>query len=293
MKQPCVLIFLCCLFAFPLEAQLLQKIREKTEQASDKIKRSLHKRDAVAVEAEDSALLSSRRSAVSPHFELVGDPAVQIDSAYRFEVAIYQQSEVYQGQQRLLQGGDDLEVRYSKVEPTMYVGIRSHRTGLQYAFYADFRRDAQAAITEINGSRAGEKKKLELENFEPIYPGESGYLNRLLRTGNKKVILGIACEEYAGNNMQSEKTVNSSRQLVKASVWIPLDPTTVFPGYSALPAKYKQQVETLRRQEAYPLMIWPLEIRLDYSNGDHIHTVTTRIQPDEQRTMELFRQSGN
>jgi Cys-tRNA synthase (O-phospho-L-seryl-tRNA:Cys-tRNA synthase) len=121
-----------------------------------------------------------------------------------------------------------------------------------------------------------------------VYPGEVGYLSQLLKTGSKKVIAGVACEEYVANNLRHHaKVVNTNHAKVTAHVWIPMDPHSLFPGYSVIPDHYKTQIETMRIQGSYPPVVMPLEMFLEYGNGDKVFTYTTEIIFGEGRRVFL------
>ncbi len=87
------------------------------------------------------------------------------------------------------------------------------------------------------GIASGDKAKLELEGMEPVYPGEIGYLSELRRTGSKKVIAGVACEEYIAQNLRHDpRVVNTSHNKVTAYVWIPSIRIPCFPDIPSCPS---------------------------------------------------------
>jgi hypothetical protein len=144
------------------------------------------------------------------------------------------------------------------------------------------------SISAINGIASGEKQKLDLRNMEPVFPGETGYLSQLLRTGAKKVIAGVACEEYVAQNRKDDPLVqNTNRVLVTAHVWIPMEPHTLFHAYGLIPDKYKIQIEKMRVEGSYAPVVLPLEMYLDYANGDRVFTTTSVIVTGEPRKVNI------
>lgn len=172
----------------------------------------------------------------------------------------------------------------------MAIHLLSKSTGARYQFYADFAKGSQLSITAIHKTGSGTKEKLDLNTMEPVYPGETGYLNQLVKTGAKKVIAGVACEEYQANNVQtdSSRIKVTSHALVGAKVWVPLQPHTLFPGYAFMPDYYKDQIASMLIAGTYPPVALPLEMLLEYSNGDRVMTYTTDIVSGENRAIHVM-----
>ncbi|MBO9732184.1 MAG: hypothetical protein J7623_26315 [Chitinophaga sp.] len=265
-----------------IHAQFLRKMTDKVRHLTTS------KTDTLLAEGPYEA---SYVKPVSEHASLVigGDEQVMIDSVFEFDVAVYQEMEAWQGNQRVINGGEQVVIYYSSAAPRMAIHLLSKGNGARYQFYADFARGAQLSVTAIHQTGSGTKEKLDLTNIAPIYPAETGYLNQLVKTGGQKVIAGIACEAYVANNTVTDSGGVSStgRTLVSAQVWVPLQPHALFPGYAFMPEYYKDQIATMLTAGNYPLVAMPLEVELVYSNGDREITYTTDIVSGENRAVRV------
>ncbi len=269
MKKPILTAAVLFLLAPVAHAQLLEKITKITG-----------KKKA----AEETAAPAMP----DPTLIIGGDESVRIDSAYEYDWAVYQESEAFQGNQRVIDGGEDIVIYYSSTQPAFHIQMKSRSTGTRYYFFGDFEKESQLKLAGVAGVASGDKAKLELEGMEPVYPGEIGYLSELRRTGSKKVIAGVACEEYVAQNLRHDpRVVNTSHNKVTAYVWIPMDPHSVFPGYSLMPEHFKLQIERMRREGSYPPVVMPLEMFLEYGNGDKVFTHTTHIIVKERRKVHV------
>lgn len=265
-----------------LHAQLLKKItgrnKEKTEQA----------REDEDAEADPFKPRKSAPIAVNPALIIGGDERVEIDSSYDYDVAVYQESAAFQGTQLVIDGGEQIVVYYSSKNPHFCIQLKSRSTRTQNFFFGDFQKEVQLSLSGVDKVASGDKTQLDLSTMEPVYPGEIGYLSQLLKTGAKKVISGVACEEYVANNLRHHaRVVNTNHAKVTAHVWVPMDPHTLFPGYSFIPDHYKNQIDTMRVQGSYPPVVIPLEMFLEYGNGDKVYTYTTSIIWGEGRRVYL------
>lgn len=277
MKKPILLliIFLNCLPDG--HAQLLKKLMKKKDKSGD-----------TEMTEETMPLPPNRKTEENPTLIIGGDDKVTIDSSYEFDWAVYQESEAFQGSQRVIDGGEDIVIYYSSTSPAFCIQLFSRSTGTRYHFYGDFGKESQLSLAGVAGIASGDKAKLELEGMEPVYPGEIGYLSQLTRTGAKKVIAGVACEEYVAHNLRNDpRVVNTNHAKVTAYVWIPMDPHSVFPGYSLMPEHFKMQIERMRTEGSYPPVVMPLEMFLEYGNGDKVFTHTTHIIINERRKVQL------
>lgn len=278
MKRP-ILLALVFFFCIPaLQAQLLKKITGKKKVKAD------------TEETMDASFPQMREKSTQPDPTLIigGDEKVQIDSSYEYDVAVYQESEAFQGSQRVIDGGEDIVIYYSSTAAAFCIQLSSRSTAARYHFYGDFGRESQLMLAGVNGIASGDKTKLELQGMEPVYPGEIGYLSQLIRTGSKKVIAGVACEEYVAHNLRNDPRVaNTNHAKVTAYVWIPMDPHSIFPGYSLMPKHFKNEIEGMRIAGSYPPVVMPLEMFLEYGNGDKVFTHTTHIILKERRKVTL------
>lgn len=274
MKKPILLLAILMLCLPDSHAQLLKKFtKKKTEE-----------------ETTEETMPNSRRKTedIMPQLIIGGDDRVTVDSSYEFDWAVYQESEAFQGSQRVIDGGEDIVIYYSSTSPVFCIQLFSRSTGTRYHFYGDFGKESQLSLAGVAGVSSGEKAKLELDGMEPVYPGEIGYLSQLRRTGAKKVIAGVACEEYVANNLRHDaRVVNTNHAKVTAYVWVPMDPHAVFPGYSLMPDHFKSQIEKMRTEGSYPPVVMPLEMFLEYGNGDKVYTHTTQIIINERRKIQL------
>ncbi|HEY0273408.1 MAG TPA: hypothetical protein VGC22_09500 [Chitinophaga sp.] len=282
-----VLFLAGCLAVHAAPAQLLKK-------AGDKIRSVTHKKDDHVPEAEaagestmpaDDVEKAAKNSPQHPSLTLSGDSAVQIDSSFDFDVAIYQEMEAYQGNQLVIDGGQEIVIYYSTAQPVFGIQLSSRSTGARNDLYGDFEKSSLLNLTAFGHVGTGEKQPLSLEAIEPAYPGDFGYLGVLLKTGNKKVIAGVACEEYLAHN--NALVTNTNRGQVTAHVWIPQDPRTLFAGYGFIPQHYRDEIETLKTQGGYAPFIFPLEMYLEYGNGDKVYTFTNDIIMGEHRMVQL------
>lgn len=285
-------LFLCgCLAVCSANAQLLKK-------AGDKLRSVVHKSDGdssyamadggeatMPADVEEKAVRSGRQRP-NPALMISGDDQVQIDSTFDFDVAIYQDMEAYQGNQLVKDGGQQIVIYYSASQPMFAIQLSSRATAARNHFYGNFEKESLLNITGYEKIASGVKQAMSLEAIEPAYPGDFGYLGVLLRTGNKKVIAGVACEEYLGRN--DAHVTNTNHGAVTAHVWIPQDPRTLFPGYGFIPKKYLDEIETLRTQGGYAPFIFPLEMYLEYGNGDKVYTFTNDIIMGEHRTVNVM-----
>lgn len=279
MKQPVLLILWLTMCIPCVQAQWIKK-------AGDRIKSVTQKktvpREEEEIEEEDALSPLSGKKDAKPMKALTigGDDRVTIDSNYVFDVAVYQETEAFQGNQRVVNGGEEIVIYYSSEKPQFSIQLNSKSTGARYHFYADFEKESQLSITAIHNIGSGEKQQLDLETMEPVYPGEVGYLTQLTRTGAKKVIAGIACEEYVAHNSRKDAKVT-------AYVWIPMKLHTLFQGYGLVAEKYKKQIEHMLTQGFYPAVVFPLEMYMQYGNGDKVYTYTTDIVIGEKRKVNI------
>ncbi|GEP97497.1 hypothetical protein CCY01nite_37570 [Chitinophaga cymbidii] len=258
-----------------MHAQLLKKFIKKKEKTEEETEATMPMATGKPAEVNTTLIIN-------------GDESVTIDSSYEYDWAVYQESEAFQGSQRVIDGGEDIVIYYSSTSPAFCIQLLSRSTGTRYHFYGDFGKESQLSLAGVAGIASGDKAKLELEGMEPVYPGEIGYLSQLKRTGAKKVIAGVACEEYVAHNLRHDpRVVNTNHAKVTAYVWIPMDPHAVFPGYSLMPDHFKNQIEKMRIAGSYPPVVMPLEMFLEYGNGDKVFTHTTQIIINERRKIQL------
>lgn len=263
-----------------LQAQLLKKLTGK--------KKAPAETEETIDDTFPQARSSAKNAPPEPTLIIGGDDAVKIDSSYEYDWAVYQESEAFQGSQRVIDGGEDIVIYYSSTQAAFSIQLKSRSTGTRYYFFGDFGKESQLMLAGVGGIASGDKTRLQLEGMEPVYPGEIGYLSQLTRTGSKKVIAGVACEEYVAHNLRHDpRVVNTNHSKVTAYVWIPMDPHAVFPGYSLMPEHFKLQIERMRIAGSYPPVVMPLEMFLEYGNGDKVFTHTTHIIVNERRKVEL------
>lgn len=280
MKTPILLALALFLCMPALQAQLLKKLTGKKKEPVET--------EETIDETFPQARSSARTATPEPTLIIGGDENVRIDSSYEYDWAVYQESEAFQGSQRVIDGGEDIVIYYSSTEPAFCIQLKSRSTGTRYHFYGDFGKESQLMLAGVGGIASGDKTRLQLEGMEPVYPGEIGYLSQLKKTGSKKVIAGVACEEYVAHNLRHDpRVVNTNHSKVTAYVWIPMDPHAVFPGYSLMPDHFKIQIERMRIAGSYPPVVMPLEMFLEYGNGDKVFTHTTHIIIKERRKVEL------
>jgi hypothetical protein len=284
------LLFAClAMCTSSLHAQWLKKM-------SDKIKGKPADAEVAQPAAQASAdagdegdpLYIKQEDRRHPSLIIGGDETITVDSTYEFDVAVYQETTALQGNQLVKDGGEDIVIYYSSVAPQFSIQMTSRSTTARYQYYADFQREAQLSITAINHIASGEKQKLDLNSMEPVFPGQTGYLSQLMRTGAKKVIAGVACEEYVAQNSKEDPRVqNTNHALVTAHVWIPMEPHTLFHAYGLIPDKYKVQIEKMRVEGSYAPVVLPLEMHLDYGNGERVITTTSEIIVGEPRKVNI------
>ncbi|PUZ27219.1 hypothetical protein GA0116948_11728 [Chitinophaga costaii] len=286
-----IVLFLAgCLTVSGTHAQFFKK-------AGNKIKSITHKKDSDSAsvseeggeptmpsDEEEQALKRSPQRA-NPALVISGDSAVVIDSSFDFDVSIYQEMEAYQGNQLVKDGGQEIVIYYSTIRPLFGIQLSSRSTGTRNQYYGDFEKLSLLSLTAYQHVGTGQKQPMSLEAVEPAYPGDFGYLGVLLKTGNKKVIAGVACEEFLARN--DNHVTNTNRGGVTAHVWIPMDPRTLFPGYGYIPKHFQDEIETLRTQGGYAPFIFPLEMYLEYGNGDKVYTFTNDIMIGEHRTVQV------
>lgn len=294
--KPCMISFsqtgkmLLLLVGFTLcfsctQAQWLKKMADKVKGNTAKNTEQTEGEEADSVTDGNEGDPLYRKPAGKPSRSLIigGDERVTMDSIYEFDVAVYQETVAFQGSgnQRIIDGGEDIVIYYSNTSAQYCIQLKSRSTSASYHFYVDFGREAQLSVTGINHIASGEKQVLDLAHMEPVYPGEGGYLNQLMRTGAKKVIAGVACEEYVAQNTGTDPYA-TNRSTVTAHVWIPMEPHTLFHGYGFMPDKYKAQIEKMRIEGSYPPVVVPLEMYMQYANGDKVYTYTTDIITGEK-----------
>ncbi|UYQ91291.1 hypothetical protein MKQ68_14455 [Chitinophaga horti] len=281
MIKPMLLAVAFSLCTQVLHAQLLKKItgrnKEKTEQTED-------------ADTGEAIFNTSRNTTAQANPALIigGDERVTIDSSYDYDIAVYQESAAFQGNQLVIDGGEEIVIYYSSKNAHFCIQLNSRSTRTKYYFFGDFNKESQLSLAGVDKIASGDKTKLDLNTMEPVYPGEIGYLGQLLKTGAKRVIAGVACEEYVANNYRHHARVtNTNHAKVTAHVWIPMDPHTLFPGYSFIPDHYKAEIDTMRIQGSYPPVVMPLEMFLQYGNGDKVYTYTREIIFGEGRRVML------
>ena len=283
MNKRVILTLWFILCATAIRAQFLKKMK-------DKVRNLTAARADSSLEEGPFNDMDVRPRDENPSLIIGGDGQVTIDSIFEFDIAVYQEMEAWQGSQQVIRGGEQIVVYYSSAAPIMAVQLVSKATGARYQFYADFLKGSQLSITAIHNAGSGSKEKLDLQTMEPVYPGETGYLNRLVKTGAKKVIAGVACEEYRANNVvtDSGQVKVTSRALVSARIWVPMKAYTLFPGYAFIPDHYKDQIEAMLVAGSYPPVAMPLEMLLEYGNGDRVVTYTTDIVRNENRQINVM-----
>jgi len=289
--KPLLLSVLCCILcATSLQAQWLKKMTDKIKgnpAGSAPAPASTAAAEAAA-EEEGDPLNAQKTPTPDPALVIGGDESVTIDSTYEFDVAVYQETTALQGNQVVKDGGQDIVIYYSSTAPQFCIQMTSKSTSARYQFYADFERESQLSITSFNKIASGEKQKLDLNNMEPVFPGETGYMSQLIRTGAKKVIAGVACEEYVAQNSRDDPRVTGTNHaLMTAHVWIPMEPHTLFHGYGLIPDKYKVQIEKMRVEGSYAPVVLPLEMYLQYGDGDRVYTTTSVIITGERRKVNI------
>ena len=284
MKRPLLILVWLTLCIPTLQAQWLKKM-------TDKIKGKSEQAPTPTEETGQGDPLEIQQPRVAPQLTIGGDDSVQIDSTYEFDVAVYQESTAIIGNNEVVkEGGEEIIVYYSSSMPQFSIQMKSKATGARYYYYADFMHESQLTITAINHIGSGDKQKLDLDHMEPVFPGETGYISQLLRTGNKKVIAGVACEEYVAQNLRDDPRVNAqgtSRALITAHIWVPQEPHTLFHAYGLMPDKYKIQIEKMQIAGSYAPVVMPLEMYLEYSNGDKVFTTTSEIITGEPRKVDI------
>ncbi|KAA2243678.1 hypothetical protein F0L74_14460 [Chitinophaga agrisoli] len=286
MKKPLLILVWCTVFIPSLQAQWLKKMTDKIKGKSEQAPAP-----AESEAAAEGDPLAAPAPKVNPSLVIGGDDSLRIDSSFVFDVAVYQESTAITGNNEVVKdGGQDIVIYYSSSLPQFSIQMTSKSTAAKYYFYADFLHESQLSITAINRVASGEKQRLDLEHMEPVFPGETGYVSQLLRTGNKKVIAGVACEEYVAQNLKDDPRVNAqgtSHALVTAHVWVPQEPHTLFHAYGVIPDKYKIQIEKMQIEGSYAPVVLPLEMYLEYGNGDKVYTTTSEIIMGEPRKVNI------
>lgn len=288
--KPLFLFVWLTMCATSVQAQWLKKMTDKIrgKPAQSAPAQTASEEGAAAEESEGDPLYIKKEGKQDPTLVIGGDERVTIDSSYEFDVAVYQETTALQGYQPVKDGGEDIVIYYSSTAPQFSIQMTSKSTSARYQYFADFRKESQLSITAINGIASGDKEVLDLNNMEPVFPGETGYLSQLLRTGAKKVIAGVACEEYVAQNGKDDPRVkNTNHALVTAHVWIPMEPHTLFHGYGLIPEKYKILIEKMRIEGSYAPVVLPLEMDLDYGNGERVITTTSEIIMGEPRRVNI------
>lgn len=288
--KPLFLFVWLTMCATSVQAQWLKKMTDKIrgKPAQSAPAQTASEEGAAAEEGEGDPLYIKKEGKQDPTLVIGGDERVTIDSSYEFDVAVYQETTALQGYQPVKDGGEDIVIYYSSTAPQFSIQMTSKSTSARYQYFADFRKESQLSITAINGIASGDKEVLDLNNMEPVFPGETGYLSQLLRTGAKKVIAGVACEEYVAQNGKDDPRVkNTNHALVTAHVWIPMEPHTLFHGYGLIPEKYKILIEKMRIEGSYAPVVLPLEMDLDYGNGERVITTTSEIIMGEPRRVNI------
>lgn len=284
--KPLLLFVWLAISVSSVQAQLLKKMTDKVKGKPAPATRA--EGGAADEKGNGDPLYVHRPAKTDPSLIIGGEEGVTIDSTFEFDVAVYQETTALQGNQIVKDGGQDIVIYYSSKAPQFSMQMTSKSTSARYQYYADFQRESQLSISAINGIASGEKQRLDLHNMEPVFPGETGYLSQLLRTGAKKVIAGVACEEYVAQNRKEDPRVqNTNHALITAHVWIPMEPHTLFHAYGLIPDKYKIQIEKMRIEGSYAPVVLPLEMYLDYGNGDKVFTTTSVIIVGEPRKVNI------
>lgn len=288
--KPLLLFLWLTVCVSSVQAQWLKKMSDKIKgkpAQTEQTQKSAGEAAAPA-EGEGDPLYVKKDARQDPSLVIGGDDSVTVDSTYEFDVAVYQETTALQGNQPVKDGGEDIVIYYSSKTAQFSIQMTSRSTSARYQYFADFQRESQLSITSINRIASGEKSRLDLNSMEPVFPGETGYLSQLLRTGAKKVIAGVACEEYVARNSKDDPRVkNTNHAMVTAHVWIPMEPHTLFHGYGLIPNKYKILIEKMRIEGSYAPVVLPLEMYLDYGNGERVFTTTSEIIMGEPRKVSI------
>ncbi|RAJ05122.1 hypothetical protein LX64_02276 [Chitinophaga skermanii] len=220
--------------------------------------------------------------------EIGGDESLHIDSTFEYDVAVYQESIEYKGKNRIKNSGDYIVVYYSSNKPQFSVQMVNRSTNARRQFFGDFEKRTQLNMTGLYKMASGDKALLDLKTMDPAYPGEINNLTKLSKTGNKKVIAGVACEEYISTSKKLDiKSSSGTHEPVTAHMWMPMDPASVFPAYSSIPDGYKAEMEIMKIEGSFPPVIMPLEMYFEYANGDKVYTYTTDIVLGENRKVDI------
>src|SRR5688572_26293650 len=113
--KPLLLFVWLTMCASSLQAQWLKKMTDKikgkpaqSEQAQTK-----EEEDTAPAEGEGDPLYIKKESKQDPSLIIGGDENVSIDSSFEFDVAVYQETAAFQGNQLVKDGGEDIVIYYS------------------------------------------------------------------------------------------------------------------------------------------------------------------------------------
>jgi|GEM_PF-859361 len=228
------------------------------------------------------------KHAVQKSLVISGDESIYIDSAFEYDVAVYQESVRYKGMNKVKNSGEYIVIYYSSKLPQYSIQVIDRATQTKHHFYGDFNNRTQVNMTGLYRMATGDKDLMDLKTMNPEYPGEINQLTQLKKTGQTKLITGVACEEYITHTKKLDVNQASGKhENVTAHIWIPMDPRSVFPAYAFIPDGFRTEIEIMKMEGNYPLVVLPLEMYFEYPNGEKVYTFTTDIIEGETRVVSI------
>ncbi|MBV8253289.1 MAG: hypothetical protein JO154_11835 [Chitinophaga sp.] len=221
-----------------------------------------------------------------PSLIIGGDKKIQVDTAYDFDVALYQKVYRKTSDTASPQEVNEILTMYHSEQPQLAILMYNLVNKAKYMYIADFNHASQVSVTAIHNMGSGEKEQLDLHDMSPVYPGEPDFKDQLQPTGTAEEILGVRCHIY---ECELETTVDTAGApvLVSARVWIPENIHQVFGGYIHIREPYRQQLQDISEAGKLLPVAVPLRKELRYSDGTLLYTVPWDMITQEPRRLNV------
>ncbi|MFB6454671.1 hypothetical protein ACE38W_05310 [Chitinophaga sp. Hz27] len=270
------LVCACLLISSTAQAQLFKQVKDRFRQLTG------YQKDTFQL--DDGPYETPGKPITAPSLVIGGDEKVQIDSVYEYDIAIYQETKTWKDTTAIV--NQHILISYSSEKPQLAVNIEDMHNGARYQYFADFLHAAQLSMTAIHSIGSGEKEPLNLTEVTPVYPDETEFMQKLVKTGQQREIEGVLCDEFAVDSLAAVDST-APVSLVSAHVWLPATIHTLFGGYIHIPEPYHQQLADIQAAGGMVPVSLPLETRLTYSNGDIRTTTTSAIVNGEPRRIAV------
>ncbi len=229
---------------------------------------------------------AGRKPLTGPSLIIGGAQKIQIDSAYDFDVVLYQKVYRQSPEDTSTREVNEVLTMYNSEQPQLAILMSNASNKAKYMYIADFNHASQLSVTAIHNMGSGEKALLDLHDMSPVYPGEPDYLDRLKATGEEEDILGVKCQAFAFEQEMPADT-SGTPVLVSARIWMPVSMHQVFGGYIHIREPYRQQLQDITDAGKILPVAAPFKKELRYSDGTVMLTLPWDMITQEPRQLKI------